>query len=447
MLNELLIWAALLVGVVFLAVDRRRGIGALAVAYFLSLSLGHIPGLLVYLNPNMTAEATKVGSDVTLIGMTAFIVGTLAARILQRPTKSAEADQPAFSDDILSWLGWRVLIIGAVAQFVVLPVSALLPSLTAITSSLGTLLVLGFWLLFYSATIANESSRALRILTMLPLLPLGTLVTGGFLGYGTVWVLSIVVFYFVIARRRIWFYLATPPVLFLGLSLFVTYFQQRPEIRDVIWYQDAGITRRLGQVTKLVTEFQLLDLSNEEHLWALDERLNQNYLVGLGVMRHREGSAELLYGATVPVWALIPRAIWPDKPQVGGSGDLVAQFTGVIFAEGTSVGTGNVLELYMNFGMAGVVAGFAFLGFILMRLDQGVMRALATGNIHGMVQRALPGLALLQPLGSFLEMLVATISAIVVAQLLIRSGLLVPPFIKRPNVKLSGPTTRMIVRR
>src|SRR6267154_2242992 len=119
MLNELLIWAGLLVGVVFLAVDKRRGIGALTVAYFLSLSLGHIPGLLVYLDPNMTAEATKVGSDVTLIGMTAFLVGTLAARILQRPTKSAEADQPAFSD--FSWLGWRVLIIGVIAQFVVLP--------------------------------------------------------------------------------------------------------------------------------------------------------------------------------------------------------------------------------------------------------------------------------------------------------------------------------------
>ena len=280
---------------------------------------------------------------------------------------------------------------------------------------------------------------------MLPLLPLATLVTGGFIGFGTAWALSIVAFRFVIARRRIWFYLATPPVIFLGLSLFVTYFQQRDEIRDVIWYQNAGITRRLDQVSKLVTDFQLLDLSNEEHLWALDERLNQNYLVGVGVMRHREGEAELWYGATVPVWALIPRAIWPDKPPVGGGGDLVSQFTGITFAEGTSVGTGQVLEFYMNFGMAGVLAGFAVLGFILMRLDQGVMRALAMGNIHGVVQRALPGLALLQPLGSLLEMLVAVISAIVVAQLLIRSRLLVPPFTKRPN--LSGQTTRVIVRR
>ena len=113
------------------------------------------------------------------------------------------------------------------------------------------------------------------------------------------------------------------------------------------------------------------------------QRLNQNFLVGMGVMRHRQGSVELWYGATIPIWALVPRAIWPDKPAVGGSGDLVAEFTGISFAEGTSVGVGQVLEFYMNFGMTGVVAGFAILGFILMRLDQGITRALATGNIHG----------------------------------------------------------------
>ena len=163
MLNELLIWGALLVGLVFLVVDKRRGIGALTLAYFLALSLGHVPGLLAYLDPNMTAEATKVGFDVTLIGMTAFIVGAMAARILPRRTTSVKAYQQTFSADIFSRLGWRVLTIGIVAYFVVLPVSALVPSLTAITSSLGTLLILGFWLLLYSAAIANDSRRTLLI--------------------------------------------------------------------------------------------------------------------------------------------------------------------------------------------------------------------------------------------------------------------------------------------
>src|SRR6516165_10338396 len=98
MLNELLIWGALFVGLVLLVIDNRRGIGALTLAYFLSLSLGHIPGLLVYLNPNTSGEATKVGIDVTLIGMTAFIAGAIAARILSQATTSAKAYKQAFGD-------------------------------------------------------------------------------------------------------------------------------------------------------------------------------------------------------------------------------------------------------------------------------------------------------------------------------------------------------------
>ena len=161
MLNELLIWVALLCGVVFLAVDKRRGSGALTLAYFLTLSLGHIPGLLAYLD--LKSEAVKVGADVTLIGMMAFIAGALAARVLPQPITSVKGHQQAFSDDIGSRVGWRVLAIGVVAQFVLLPVSTLLPSLTAITSCGGSFLVLGFWLLLYSSTIHRQSRQTLQI--------------------------------------------------------------------------------------------------------------------------------------------------------------------------------------------------------------------------------------------------------------------------------------------
>jgi hypothetical protein len=320
------------------------------------------------------------------------------------------------------------------------------PSSTAIISVGGELLILGLWFWLYSAETAKNSRQILLIFAMLPLLPLSTLVTGGFIGFGTTWVLNIVAFYFVIARRRIWFYIATPAVIFLGLSLFVTYAQQREDIRDLIWYQNAGMAQRLNQVAKLVTEFQFLDLSDERHQFALDERLNQNILVGTGVTRHRQGWNELWYGGTIPIWAVIPRAIWPDKPGIGGSGDLVEQFTGIEFAEGTSVGTGQVLEFYMNFGMACVLVGFAILGFVLMRLDQWVMRALVIGNIHGVVELALPGLALLQPMGSLLEVIVSGVAAIVLAQLLVRSKLLVPSFTQSSNAKMSGRTRRTAVR-
>jgi hypothetical protein len=441
MVNELLIWCGLSAGLVILAIDKRRGIGALALAYFLALSLGHIPGLLAYLDPNTLIgdpEATQIGFEVTLMGMTSFVVGAIAARLWSGQTKNKKAYRQMASAEISAELGWRMLVIGMVAYFVVLPVSALVPSLTAITSCLGTLLILGFWLQLYVARTKN-SAKTLLLIAALPVLPLATLATGGFIGFGTAWALSIVSFLFVIAQRRIWFYIVSPFVVFLGLSLFVTYYQQRGDIRETVWDQSTGMLERIGKVSRLVTDFELLDLSNERHLLSLDERLNQNSLVGVGVMRHREGEVDLLYGATLPLWALIPRAIWPDKPNVGGGGALVTQFTALKFDENTSVGAGQVLEFYANFGVPGVLVGFACFGFILMRIDQALMRALAMRDLHGLVRVALPGLAMLQPLGNLLEILVAAVSAIIAAQLLLYSNLLTPkPKIPRQTIRVIG---------
>ena len=441
MLNDLLIWAALLLGLVFLIVRRKSG--ALTLAYFLILSLGHIPGVLAYLEQSFfvySAEATKVGLDMTLIGMTAFFVGAVAARILPQRTANVKAYQQAASADFFSRISWRMLTIGTIGYFVILPLAALVPSFTAVASVTGLLIILGFWLKLYAA----DSRQTLSTLAMVPLLPLSTLVTGGFLGFGTVWAMTIVAFCFVVARRRIWFYLASPVVIFLGLSLFVTYFQQRQYIRDVVWDENTTTMERLDKVANLVTNFQSLDLSNDRHLLALDQRLNQNYLVGAGIMRHRADVVKLLYGATLPVWAFIPRAIWPDKPAVGGGGDLVTEFTGINFAGGTSVGVGQVLEFYMNFGMWGVLAGFAVLGFILMRLDQHIMRALAMRNIHHLVRCSLPGLALLSPMGNLKETLVAVVTAAIASQLLIYFNLLGSPPIQRVSPKMSGQTMRAI---
>jgi hypothetical protein len=448
MLSGLVIWGTLLVGLIFLVLDKRRGAGALVLAYFLLLSLGHVPGVLAYLNPNelepwMNFEETKTGFDVTLIGTTAFIAGAIAARIMPIRTASAKAVQLTLGHDALSWLSRRVLTVGIAFYFVLLPVSGFVPSLTATISVGGELLILGIWFWIYSAEKARDSRQILMIFAMLPLLPLSTLVTGGFIGYGATWILSVAAFYFVIARRRIWFYIATPPVIFLGLSLFVTYAQQRDDIRELVWYQDSSIVQRLNQVSKLVTEFQFLDLSDEQHQFALDQRLNQNFLVGAGVIAHRQGLSQLWYGATVPLWAIVPRAIWPDKPQVGGSGDLVSEFTGIQFAEGTSIGIGQVLEFYMNFGMAGVLVGFAGFGFMLMRLDRATIRALAVGDVDGALKSCLPGLSLLMPLGSLMEILVSVCAALFVSQLLVRSKLFIPPFPQRPNTKLSGRTAPM----
>jgi hypothetical protein len=72
-----------------------------------------------------------------------------------------------------------------------------------------------------------------------------------------------------------------------------------------------------------------------------------------------------LFGATyaAAVFALVPRAIWADKPRGPGSFYTVA-FLGEE-REGQAVPIGPVAEAYWNFGIAGVILAFFLQGFVL----------------------------------------------------------------------------------
>ncbi len=414
MLHLLLIWAALLLALVMFAIGRPGQGGALTLAYFLGLSLIHVPGVLPFLAEDsglVDFEETQLGFQMTILGMSAFVAGAVVAGRIDRRSAAARDAPSHRRAHAFERVGWRALGLGIFAYFVLVPLSGRMPSLTSVASAFGTLLIIGLWLALYGAAVPADRRRMLATLTLLPLLPLATLVMGGFLGFGVYWVLSIIAFLFVITRRRFWFYSAAPVVIFLGLSLFVTYMGQREAIRETVWYQQSGLLDRLDRVSALVTAFQLLDLASPDQLSALDDRLNQNWMVGAAVVKQEEGSASFAYGATIPIWALIPRVVWPDKPDIGGGGNIVSEFTGIQFAEDTSIGAGQVLEFYVNFGIPGVLLGFCVLGFLLMRLDQGIMRSLAADNMRGLLLRAMPGLTLLQPGGNLLEILVGGVAA------------------------------------
>lgn len=432
----LVAWLAIFTALLISAIGRPGERGALTLSYFLGLSLIHVPGILSFLDPTsdvMGREPTRTGFEMTLIGMTAFAAGAIAARrTLHKPVPTSGSVSSAALADI----GWRLFGLGAMAYFVLIPGTRLVPSAVSIVSSMATLMIVGLWLRLYSGVIVRNAGRVLSTLGGLPLLPLATLTTGGFIGYGVNWALSVVTFHFVVTRRRRWYFLLAPVVVFLGLSLFVSYMGQRTGIRDAVWREHATLGDRLERISAIVTNFQVLDLGNTSQQRALTDRLNQNLFVGLGVERHRAGLVDLYYGSTVAPLALIPRAIWPDKPEVGGSRDLVSSFTGVAFAPGTSVGVGSVLEFYMNFGVPGLIVGFAGLGFTLMWLDLMVMAALATGDVRSLLLSAMPGLVLLQPGGSFLEIIVGAAAAYVTA----RCVVLVPVFgVARPRTESAGP--------
>ncbi|MEJ0067178.1 MAG: hypothetical protein WDM85_18675, partial [Caulobacteraceae bacterium] len=408
-------WFVLLVLCVAL-VSRRENSGALLLAYFLGLSVIHVPGAVDFLGNASglyTGAETKIGFELTLAGMAALLLGAYLAR-----ATSAGGRVPLSQDPRVDWqrIGTILLTAGVGAYFFVMPLAGLVPSLASVLSAIGSLLIVGVWVFFYDATARSDHRRTLLLLAALPLLPLSTLATGGFLGYGTYWLIAILAFLFVIAPNRRVFYIAAPFAVWLGLSLAVAYFAERSDIREAVWQERAGFGERFSRISEIAKSFELYDINNPSHLHAIDIRLNQNWLVGLAVQRHEEGATEFLHGASVPWWTLVPRAIWPDKPLVGGGGDIVTHATGVPFAAGTSVGAGQPLEFYANFGWVGVIGGFASLGYLLMRLDRRLATAFRKGDVRGVLVIGLPGLALLQPGGNLLEIVVAFVAAMIAAR-------------------------------
>jgi hypothetical protein len=427
----LMLWAVVMATFIAFAIPRPRQGGQLTLAYLLGLSLIHVPGLLPYLDLASDANLfglaeTQAGMKLTLIGMVAFVLGATAVRRIYRPQ---QRQVPTAADDgILAHMSWRVLWIGIASYFFLMPLSFLVPSLTSVVSPLGTLLIIGVWLRLYEASVKRNGVETLSVFALLPLLPLATLASGGFIGYGISWILSVIAFQFVMSRNRLRFYIASPLVVFLGLSLFVTYMGQRAGIRDLIWEQHAGLVDRLERITSMVTDFEFLNINSPSQMARLDDRLNQSALVGVGVIRHETGDVDFVYGATLPVWALVPRALWPEKPDIGGGASVVSDFTGLPVAQGTSVGVGQVLEFYMNFGVPGVIVGFIALGGLLMWFDLEIAEALSSRDVRGLLLRGIPGLTLVEPQGNLMEIFVGFAAAVVASRIIVSLPIFrVPP--------------------
>ena len=120
---------------------------------------------------------------------------------------------------------------------------------------------------------------------------------------------------------------------YLGLSLFVTYMRDRDKIRDVVW-GGQSYESRIDQLKSTFSQAEFFSINNDEHLKQIDDRLNQNALVGASVRYLESGSQEFARGETLweAIIALIPRVFWPDKPVGGGSGDLASEYTGYYFS-------------------------------------------------------------------------------------------------------------------
>ena len=235
MLFLLSIWLAAGIGLAWIVCQGRRGSAGLPLAYFLQASLIHVPGAVLYLDAG-DGNATKVGFEQTIIGIVAFLVGVIIARyaFVRPPGRQGSASQTEeFTSQritVLDRLSLIYLIVGGIVSFAMMPLVASIPSATAFVAPLGSLILIGACLRLWVATETRNQLKFWSTMALLPVLPLVTLVQGGFLGGGTIWAITIVAFLFAQSKRRLVYVFLAPAVFFGGLSVFVNYMAARDGI-------------------------------------------------------------------------------------------------------------------------------------------------------------------------------------------------------------------------
>lgn len=416
--NDYLLALALWFITLAVLLGRAWGVGrplaGLSLAYWLNLSLIHLVSGVLQALPwykSPLQEASLIGFEVTGYAMFGLLVGNAVIAPLLVPPQNERTPPPAEAGPgrlAVPFIGG-----GLACTFVLLPLLGRVPTLAAIISGGVPLAVAGFCLLWWGHWRAGEKAKARRTLLGAAIIPVLSLGLHGFLSFGVTACLQLASFVAVFYRPRRTVVIAGLVGLFLGLSLYPVYMRVRGDIRAAVW-GGAGVEERLGKISLLASEWEWFDSESRAHLDAVDQRLNQNYLLGRAVRRTSDGIVAFAEGETLgnSFLALIPRAVWPDKPQWSGSGGLVSRFTGLKFERATSVGIGHVMELYVNFGPAGVLCGFVLLGALLGVIDLVSGKHLTAGRWEAFACWYVVGLALLNVQGNFAEMTAGAVGSL-----------------------------------
>jgi len=373
----------------------------LPIAYLANLLLLHVPGavgqLFAHDRTMLTPVAfTRTGIIFTAVGSVAFVIGVF---IVHLPAKTVEAKPAARS------LFWNFCVLAG-GLLTVVGYLVNIPSIGAVLSRGGAIWMLGCLLALRSAFGRGERKKVIRWLAVLTIYPILMLMLGGFLSYGSMAVIIVLSALAVSSRNPLRMGIAGVMLLVIGMSFFTAYFEHRPEIRAAVW-GGADTDARLDATLSAVKDVRPLNPADATQMYALDQRLNQNYFVGLAAARIDAGAVNYLYGRSVweGLQSLVPRALWPDKPVTAGSPKIVSEMTGLVLSESTSFGVGNVMEFEINFGIYGVIGGFLLLGLILGALDRAAAVSDLTGDLGRSFLFFLPAVALIQPNGSMVEMM------------------------------------------
>ena len=399
---------------------RRIASVGLPLCYILSLAMIHWLGGLIHALPlpwhSGPDPYTEVGFREAFWATLAFATGSmlLAPFILRMVLHGETSPVTRDPDPDQARLPLTYLLIGTASFAVLAPALKSIPSISALTVSGIYLALVGICLSCWSAYIQRSKRKLVFWLITPCILPFITIVTLGFVGYGAVAALLVFTFVATYYRPHWQSAVGLGLLVFLGLSLYVTYFRDRPMIRQKVW-GGAALSDRIETLTSTLSNFEFIDLHNPRHLSAIDARLNQNYLVGRVVKTIDSGQEPFANGETLyeAVLALVPRILWPDKPVVAGSGHTVSRYTRITFESSTSVGIGQVMEFYINFGTFGVLAGFLIIGVLVRIGDTMAALHLYEGNWQGFMSWFVPSLSLLNVGGSLVEVFGSVAASVV----------------------------------
>ena len=425
--NDLATYVSLFAAAAAFVMIRRWRAGAsvgLVFTYVFSFSTNYFLGAALYLLPwysSSTVDLTFRGLRQSTFAVLAFTLGSEVAGIVlaRRSAAAAHAEEvPVEQSSLLvdRRLIYFYLVSGIVLYGVILPIAGEFASLTAIAATGSTLAVVAIGLLCWNAFHAGKTGTFWASLAATTLLPVMTVLGQGFLGYGFAGMLTVLSFVASFYRPR-WRILVLGVLLgYVGLSVYVTYMRDRSDIRAVVW-GGASVGNRVTQAEDTFGNFEWFDIQNDQHLSRIEGRLDQDVLIGAAERYIDGGSATYARGETL--WdaflAIIPRALWPNKPITAGSGNLVSDYTGIHFMEGTSVGIGQVMEAYINFGTPGVCIFFLIIGLVLSSVDQIAHDFIVRADAGHFLIWYLPGLAILQVGGSFAEVTSSATAGILMA--------------------------------
>ena len=220
---------------------KRALNSGLTIIYIANLSLIHFFGALIYVFPWYQYGDPKIvlsGFRQATYGILAFAFGSLVLaphflRVfrLSRLNSTVKTTVPR----LLSKLPKTYFLLGIISYFILTPIIGRLPTLNALVSTGIQLMVVGICLGCWQAWCEKDRKKLRNWLLIAFSFPFITIVNQGFLGYGTIMLITVLLF---VAR----FYPPKGKVIiagillaYLGLTFYQGYMRDRVELRAVIW--------------------------------------------------------------------------------------------------------------------------------------------------------------------------------------------------------------------